>query len=125
MTPRSPVWPALTAGLLADLVADGIRWPAPHPVALDRLAVAYLVVGSRLGTQVIARGLEQEGPEDVPRYFAPRDNRVLWQGVCETLSTAPSCGGRADRIVSDIRVGYRVFLRAARPGAPDITKVIA
>ena len=86
--------------------------PRCHPVAID-----YVLLGSRLGLQVLRR-----------RWQVSRDTAVLqasdyislpsvsrpWAALCRRLAAQPGAGPEADRIVADALYIFEVFEEAAK-----------
>ncbi|OOY21194.1 hypothetical protein BMI86_01025 [Thioclava sp. DLFJ5-1] len=119
---------ALCAGLLSDLLdrldRDLARLGRPvHPVPapdaeqglLDPLAVDYLVLGSRLGTQVIDRKVFAETPAEAkPLYFQAPAAGALWKRHCATLDALRPAEPRATRIVADATRGFHLFAQAVQ-----------
>lgn len=81
---------------------------------LHPLAVAYLVIGSRLGTEVLRRKLVTSGVQSVPLYFAPQDYKLAWQGLCAELTSLPAIGEVADDVCDGVIAGFDLFHSAAR-----------
>ncbi|MFV1584725.1 MULTISPECIES: hypothetical protein [unclassified Phaeobacter] len=113
----SPLLAALIDALRADCAAIG-RQPAViaadtpelHPTAVD-----YLVLGSRMGNEVLRRRLsDAAGPGELPDYFRPRDHLAPWRATCDDLDHLPPDGALAHRIVADTRKGFDLFQTAAR-----------
>ncbi|WP_200809626.1 hypothetical protein [Aquimixticola soesokkakensis] len=105
----------LTDRLDADLAQLGARCVATPPDSgLDPLAVDYLVLGSRLGTEVMRRQL---WPQDTgalpPSYFLGGDARDLWRAHCSALDAIAPQSPRAERVIFDSRRGFALFHRAA------------
>ncbi|WP_157891225.1 hypothetical protein [Phaeobacter porticola] len=110
--------PMLTEALRADCTthctapADLARSALPnlHPLAVD-----YLVLGSRLGTEVLRRRLsDATGCAALPCYFEPRDHLMPWRAACEDLDAIKTDSTLADKIVTDTRSGFELFNMAAR-----------
>ncbi|AHD08354.1 heme oxygenase-like domain-containing protein [Phaeobacter gallaeciensis] len=108
----------LTAALRADCADNGDRpaaisadtLPQLHPLAVD-----YLVLGSRMGNEVLRRRLsEAAGQMALPAYFAPRDHLATWRATCTDLEQLPPKSALAQRIVADTRKGFDLFETAAR-----------
>lgn len=115
---------ALIGDLLKALEQDcADRGWHPAPVAghgaqtgraLDGLAIDYLVLGSRLGTEVLRRRLMEEADDPLPAYFAPRPHKDMWQQSCRELDAIPADSLRAKRLIDDTRTGFSFFYAAAR-----------
>ncbi len=80
-----------------------------HPRKLHPLAVAYLVIGSRLGTEVLRRKLLQQGMTRMPLYFAPQDYKNAWQGLCARLQAMSGNDPQADDICRSVIAGFQLF----------------
>lgn len=107
---------SLIDGLLEDLRGDGAASVPAEGAAgmrLDPLAVAYVVVGSRLGAEVLRRRLGQEGARTLPRFFDARDVNAEWAAVCGALAAIAPGSADAARIVGDVRLAYGCFIEAA------------
>lgn len=92
------------------------RTPAPIEPAgpLDPLAVDYLVLGSRLGTETMRRQLFGDRKrEEVPQYFLTGTAPDLWRRHCAMLDDVATGSSRAERIVKDTNTGFALFQRAA------------
>lgn len=102
-------------GALVQDVADrGCYVPQlPASLALHPMAVAYLAIGSRLGTEVLRRRLTDAGIAPMPRYFTPEPYQSDWRQLCATLRATPADGALADRVVQDVLTGFNLFTLAA------------
>ncbi|MEN9061523.1 hypothetical protein [Ponticoccus litoralis] len=106
----------ITLDLLDRLDRDlGPRTDAPQdPPPLDPLAVDYLVLGSRLGTEVLRRRLLDEMPDvTLPMYFRAPPATAEWQRVCAALDGVTLNSAPAARIEIDVRRGFDIFAAAA------------
>lgn len=80
---------------------------------LHPLAVGYVILGSRLGSRVIAARLKRAGlTEDDPSiaYFTDDKSRQHWAELQGALSSAH---GQADEIMADTNATFRIFLEEA------------
>ncbi len=120
---------ALVGELLArlddDLGADaGGAGRAVHPAPplarpLDPIAADYLVLGSRLGTEVLRRELmAQTPPVAIPSYFLACPAPQMWRGHCTLLDSIAPTSEQAEHLIRDVIAGYGVF-RAAADAQPD------
>ncbi|UTS81669.1 hypothetical protein OL67_002761 [Phaeobacter piscinae] len=118
---------ALTAALREDCAVNGDHPATVSVDALPRLhplAVDYLVLGSRMGNEVLRRRLAGAADQlPLPAYFAPRDHLVAWRATCTDLDQIPPTGALARRVVADTRQGFGLFdtaarLNSLRPSAP-------
>lgn len=107
--------PDMIARLRADCARRGRPAPAaPRLAPLPSEAVAYLVIGSRLGTEVIRRKLLKVAPEaGLPSYFVPHDTGPAWQSLRARLSAIPGDSPLADQICSGALRGFDAFALAA------------
>jgi len=105
--------PVLLADLEADLAARGLE-PLPRDDAapMTSLAVAYLVFGSRLGSEVIRRE-QMQADRPLPRYLRARDHAAGWRAVCTRIDAIPPGSEAALRLVEDVARGFAYFRRAA------------
>lgn len=88
--------------------------PASGPgldLPLHRDAVAYLMLGSQLGTAVLRRRL----PEPPLRgFFALTGDRGAWRAFCQRLATQPVDGPEAQRVLRDAIRAFSIFEHEAR-----------
>ncbi|MBN7783774.1 hypothetical protein JYP51_02515 [Ponticoccus gilvus] len=106
----------ITLDLLDRLDRDlGPRTDTPQdPPPLDPLAVDYLVLGSRLGTEVLRRRLLDEMPDvTLPMYFRAPPATAEWQRVCAALDRVALNSAHAARLEIDVRRGFDIFAAAA------------
>ncbi|WP_043871374.1 hypothetical protein [Celeribacter indicus] len=98
-----------------DLAIEDVRPRSLEPdCVLDCLAVDYLVLGSRLGTEAIRRKHFAEVPrEQIPTYFLAGSDGRLWKKHCDALDGIAPGSSRARRIFEDTRKGFALFERAA------------
>lgn len=107
--------------LRRDLCSEPCEITSPNgDEDIHPLAAAYLVVGSRLGTEILRRQLLAAGHDALPRYFKSRDYAALWQGVCRDLDRVPVGSELAQRITRDVQRGFAIFLEQARIHRPSI-----
>ena len=97
----------LMAALAADLEALG------RPTGLsstrstlkaDPTAVLYILLGSRLGTQVLARTWTRTATGaalNAGRYLTLDSRKDAWRGFCARTGDTPSRGVKADLVVAD------------------------
>ncbi|MEY8883365.1 biliverdin-producing heme oxygenase [Donghicola sp. XS_ASV15] len=78
-----------------------------HPVALS-----YLVIGSRLGTEVLRRKLMESELDHVPLYFAPQEYKAIWRELCLRLGAMPAIGAEAEDICTSVIAGFELFQEA-------------
>lgn len=72
------------------------------------LAIAYVVLGSRLGARLLAHRLDQQATqwsEPVRRYFTDRGSGKAWAQLCSELD-AETCDAQLGEIAADAQ---RVF----------------
>lgn len=106
---------------LAQDVADRACYvpQLPPPYGLHPLAVAYLSIGSRLGTEVLRRRLTDAGIAPMPLYFTPEPYQTDWRQLCATLRAAPADDVLADLVVQDVLTGFKLFTLAATLACQD------
>ncbi len=99
----------------ADLARRGARHQGVAPAGpLDPLAVDYIVLGSRLGTEVMRRTLAGLlPPSEMPAYFAAPDVRPLWKAHCAALGRVGTGSPRAAAVIADAELGFELFQLAA------------
>ncbi|WP_353474586.1 hypothetical protein PVT71_21810 [Salipiger sp. H15] len=74
-------------------------------------AVAYLLLGSQLGTAVLRRAL----PEPATcGFFALPGDRIAWRAFCQRLSALPSRCPEAQRVLRDAIRAFSIFEHEAR-----------
>lgn len=108
------ILPQMIAALEGDLgpAASGLPEIAlPRP--LDTLAVAYLVLGSRLGTEVLARRVSSLN-RPLPEYFRQPVPGAAWRMFRDRLDAMASDDAQASRIAADAALGFEIFTAAAR-----------
>ncbi|WP_293572759.1 hypothetical protein [Phaeobacter sp.] len=107
----------LIAALYQDCEARNqtvVALPQSAQPALTGLAVDYLVLGSRLGTEVLRRRLTQQVPHSpLPLYFSQRDHGPIWKDTCAALDKVATNSSTAKSIVEDSKAGFRLFHDAA------------
>ncbi|MEI4472629.1 hypothetical protein [Frigidibacter sp. MR17.24] len=98
----------MTAALAADV--GPVARPAQVP-PLSPDAVAYVTLGSRLGT----RALAQRWAAGVAgsRYFALPSRGAEWRDLVARLSARPATGPAADRVTADALTCFSLFDEAA------------
>lgn len=81
-----PAWRPRTAALAADLAALGQSLPAALPFVLEnegaRWGALYVIEGSRLGGQVLARGLPPAAPS---AYLGAVHQRGEWRALLDAI----------------------------------------
>lgn len=120
---------AVSAEMLAALADDlaALDRPLPGPAArlsADPTAVLYILLGSRLGTQVMARhwAASAEGAARAAgRYLTLDPRREAWRAFVQRSGDAPGTGPDADRLVADARAifGHYAATLAALSAGPD------
>lgn len=91
-----------------------------HPVAID-----YVIAGSRLGSQVLARRWAAATDARVRRakaYFAQAADTSAWRGFCRLAEQMPANSAEADLIVIDSRRLF-VFYHACASAALQLAQV--
>lgn len=104
----------LIARLERDLGPAGATLPAPASgAAISADAVAYLVLGSRLGTELIKRHLAAHLIA-LPHAFRAAPSGTTWRAFGARID-AYDPGGRAlNTLIRDARRGFSFFREAAR-----------
>ncbi|MBY6013906.1 hypothetical protein KUV75_03175 [Qipengyuania gaetbuli] len=110
---------------LASLSRDALDLPerADTPrqaAALHPLAIAYVVLGSRLGARVISRRLDRQAvrwSDDVRGYFTDEGSGPAWAKLCEELETGHSDAELAD-IADDAQRVFALYGEEARALSP-------
>lgn len=106
------------AALARDLAHLGEDATAPDPRighAFDPDAVAYVVAGSRLGSQVLRKRWAQTTDPTLRAancYFTLPGDGAHWKDVCHALSQISPDGPRAQRIVADTKAIFAMFFAA-------------
>ncbi|MEQ3624696.1 MAG: hypothetical protein ABNH26_05230 [Celeribacter sp.] len=117
--------PIDTAPMIAALQADrqtlGDDTPLPPLDGLamspHRVAVAYILLGSRLGTQVLRRDWAQSDDlrvQGAGRYFALPPLTAEWRRLVADLDTQPTASAEAQQILTDAEAIFDLFARAAQ-----------
>ncbi|OUD08584.1 hypothetical protein BVC71_13585 [Marivivens niveibacter] len=108
--------PDLIDRLDHDLQQMGRRsYAVVTPGPIDPVACDYLVLGSRLGTEVIRRKLFASAErKTVPSYFQTVSDTNLWREHCAILDQIDPTTARARTIIKDVRRGFRIFETAAQ-----------
>ena len=83
--------------------------------AIDPIACDYLVLGSRLGTEVIRRKIFGSATNHmIPTYFQADFDTNLWRVHCSVLDQIDPTTPRAQQIINDVKRGFNLFETAAR-----------
>lgn len=122
--PDRPAAEALLAemrgALSADLGTLGAGRPVlPPPLTADATAVLYILLGSRLGTQVIARRWReaaQGSARQAGRYLTLDPRKDAWRAFLHRHGTAGDAG--ADRLVAHARRLFDHFAAALTLNTP-------
>ncbi|MGR3806180.1 heme oxygenase-like domain-containing protein [Marinibacterium profundimaris] len=114
----------LAGRLRADLAGLGAATrPAAAPLsALCPVAVDYVVLGSRLGSTVLARHWRAATDPRVrgaAAYFSAPARVTEWQAFCKRTCDMRPDGADADRILDDTCRILRLFLDGALPRHPS------
>lgn len=105
---------------LAARSAAALDAPAPPShitdAKFDPLAVAYVVLGSRLGAKIVTRRLDACGTvwdADVRGYFADEGSTGHWRALCDELDGIDdTC--RLEEIAQDARDVFVLYEKQAR-----------
>lgn len=106
----------LVGRLRFDLENRGVIAPAIKSAdeTLDPMAIDYLVLGSRLGTETMRRRLFADHQrEAIPQYFLIGTMPELWQRHCAELNAIDAGSVRAAKVIHDTKSGFALFARAA------------
>lgn len=83
----------------------------PRDAPLDADAVAYVTLGSQLGTAMLRRQI----PEDARTgLFAVPQDTSGWRGFCDRITRTPPDPDRAARIERDATRAFEIFLAETR-----------
>lgn len=110
-----PNWRRRTALLREDLAALGEAMPKQLPFAGDgaaRWGILYVIEGSRLGGQLLARNV----PAGLPAaYLAARHVSGEWRGLLDAIETraAAEDGAWHTAVVAGARATFALYARAA------------
>lgn len=105
----------LVGRLRFDLENRGVIAPAitGAKTPLDSVAIDYLVLGSRLGTETMRRRLfAHHQREAIPQYFLIGTMPELWQRHCAELNGIDVGSDRATAVVQDTKAGFAIFAHA-------------
>ena len=83
-----------------------------HDLRLHPVAVDYILLGSRLGTEVIRRRLVEAGIDPVPRHFRKSVDATPWRLVCDRLDHIGLGTPLAEAVTADVATGFDLFARA-------------
>lgn len=102
-----------------DLGPMGRATPAPPKMEL--MAVDYLVLGSRLGTEVLRRDLMKRiGDAGLPDYFGGAPVTGEWRQLCAELDRIGRDSAEARNITFDVCRGFGIFCAAANAARDDL-----
>ncbi|WP_298494914.1 hypothetical protein [uncultured Maritimibacter sp.] len=110
--------------LLRDLDADcgerGLNPPVlMHDLRLHPVAVDYILLGARLGTEVIRRRVIEAGVDPVPRHFRKLSDATPWRLVCDRLDHIGLGTPLAEVVTADVASGFDLFARAVHMTLSD------
>lgn len=117
---------------LASLSRDALDLPerakTPRQAeALHPLAIAYVVLGSRLGARVISRRLDKQAVrwnDDVRGYFTDEGSGPAWSLLCEELETGHWDAELTD-IADDAQRVFALYGEEARALSPAVAMATA
>lgn len=112
---------AALADDLAVLGADQAGLTADLPGPVDPLAVAYIIGGSRLGSQVLKSRWSQSACPHVRganTYFTMPAEALYWRSVCDDLAGMAADDPRGAGIMADTDRIFRMFAQAFHQTAP-------
>lgn len=113
--PSAPLAADLVARLHADLATlghDPLPPATPLRADLSPWAVDYVVLGSRLGTSVLARQWQaatDAGVRAADRYFSAPPQPRAWRDFCGQTGNMSPIGETADRAMDDILDIFQLF----------------
>lgn len=111
-----PIWRPRTAVLAADLAALGVAMPEPLPFAVTgdagRWGALYVIEGSRLGGQLLARSVGQDLPS---AYLSSRHEPGEWRALLAALDARAAAMGAAweDAAIAGARATFALYAAAA------------
>jgi heme oxygenase len=103
-------------GILGGDAPGGIA-PSIHP-----LAAAYVILGSRLGAEVLRRRLEalpKDWDADVIAYFGDRMSQDHWKALLQMLGDV-DCEQEANEIIEGAQAAFGVFREEAMMAAQHV-----
>ncbi|WP_299869953.1 biliverdin-producing heme oxygenase [uncultured Roseobacter sp.] len=122
VTTETHAWCSLD-GMVRRIDADLATMGAAETVVvvsditkLDRLAIDYVIEGSRLGSKVLRRRWLTASDPTVRRasaYFSLAAVPGRWRNVCDQLSKIPVQSDRAGAIIEDTKMLFALFHAAA------------
>ncbi|MBV7409155.1 hypothetical protein [Maritimibacter sp. DP1N21-5] len=122
-----PSHQGLYGQMIADLDADcarrGLNPPVlMHDLRLHPVAVDYILLGARLGTEVIRRRVAAAGVDPMPRHFRQMGSTEAWRMVCARLDRIAPTSPLAEAVTADVANGFDLFARAAHMTLSDAAR---
>lgn len=115
---QGDIWPEegdLLDDLITNLAADcedrDLTAPTVATTPIHSGAIAYMVLGSRLGTQVLARSADGL---PLPRYFRMDPEPMRWRALTLRLDRLDPASDEAQDILRTTKTAFDLFTRAAR-----------
>lgn len=106
----------MCTAIAADLDTLGANSPpalAPHKA--DATAVLYVLLGSRMGTQVLARRWSLTADDEARgagRYLGLDPRKDCWRALCLRLAGRPAYGAAADAMISQVALIFDLYSAA-------------
>lgn len=106
----------MSSAIAADLAALGTNSPpllAPHKA--DATAVLYVLLGSRMGTQVLAHRWRLSADDEARgagRYLGLDPQKDCWRALCRRLADRPAYGAAADAMISQVASIFDLYSAA-------------
>ncbi|MEH3158709.1 MAG: biliverdin-producing heme oxygenase [Sphingomonas taxi] len=119
--PDLPAWRPRTAALAADLAALGKELPAPLPFAVPgaaaRWGALYVIEGSRLGGQLLARSVGEGLPV---AYLSARHEAGEWRELLARIETRAAASDTAWRgaAIAGARATFALYAQAGQIDLP-------
>lgn len=116
--PLSDLPARMAATLERDLTALDVTWqPLPERIALNGLAVHYVLLGSRMGARVLngRRARSAAAPvRAAGAYLSLEVPKGAWPVLCADLAARDGDDAFADKVVADACRLFDIFLTTAR-----------
>ena len=84
-----------------------------HSFKGDPLAAAYVILGSRLGVQILRRRVIDAGGGDYPAFFDEHQTAPAWRSLCIALDAIDPQSDRAEDIAEGAADIFDMFTAAA------------
>lgn len=110
---------------MPDLGAAKSTAQRTHPAGYHPVSIDYVLLGSRLGMQVLRRRWqlsEDAAVRQASGYISLPSVSGEWRALCSRLAAQPSEGPEADRIVTDALYIFEVFENAAKSARASFSR---